>query len=320
MPSATSDDCPEEPDTIPWTEEEFAELTEQLKKNPNPEFSPAFPAGELPQPTPAERVQVLRTLLNDEKEAAFHTNIRTIISLYEQNKIKNGDVVWVQDGKVFDKRPEGTNGGPILVERPGNILEAYSYSWAPQNVPFQPHDLHPQPHFMQHSQPLSAQRSRGARWFKSLEGSHRIPMLFRLPTALGGDDNRHHYATTIFDTGSTCQTIFDTDLQALGYDESTYQGLGEYGRFNTMAGDIITKLVELEICLLSDEFSEIGERRPLTCWFRVRASNHTKNAGRPRLSGTEMYKHVWFGLTPNNTNLLAAGLSRTALSMRLNTR
>jgi hypothetical protein len=86
---------------------------ERFKNLPKPiQISP--PSLEKPQPD--DRVRRLTELLNNPEWERDYANIRGIIGLYNEGKIKAGEIVYAQDGKTFSEKPSPIPGSAIWVE------------------------------------------------------------------------------------------------------------------------------------------------------------------------------------------------------------
>lgn len=77
-----------------------------------------FASNDVPpvRETPQERAAFLRSFLKEPEHRCHAKNVRAIIHLYETGKIKWGDVVYAQHGKIFYEEPEPSFGSAIWVE------------------------------------------------------------------------------------------------------------------------------------------------------------------------------------------------------------
>ena len=103
------------------------------------------------------------------------------------------------------------------------------------------------------------------------------------------------------DTGSNVQTIFPTDLAALGYDQLTYQGLLGPLCIETANGVVFQEVIVIEMQIVKADGTAI------TPWFSENAVITPLQAGiQDRLSGNAMRNHLYFATTPGNASLFVA--------------
>ena len=67
------------------------------------------------------------------------------------------------------------------------------------------------------------------------------------------------------DTGSSVQTVFDTDLASLGYNSQTYQGHTGQADIETANGTVMRQLILIEVQLIKHDGT------PASGWFEVDA-------------------------------------------------
>jgi hypothetical protein len=102
------------------------------------------------------------------------------------------------------------------------------------------------------------------------------------------------------DTGCSIQTIFSTDLAALGYNQLTYQGHRGAVALTTGNGVIRRRKIVIEIQIIKADGT-------ITPWFRANAVVTPPRPGlQHRLSGRAIRDHLYFATAPGNTNLFVA--------------
>jgi hypothetical protein len=103
------------------------------------------------------------------------------------------------------------------------------------------------------------------------------------------------------DTGSSIQTLFSTDLAALGYNELTYRGHRGIADIETANGTIRRRRIVTEMQIMKADGTTI------TPWFREFAVVLPPQPGiQCRLSGKAMRNHLYFATAPRNANLFVA--------------
>ena len=136
----------------------------------------------------------------------------------------------------------------------------------------------------------------------------------RIPTDLGGDDDRICFIDCVFDTGSSRQTIRESDLATINFDPRTYSGFFGVAVAQTANGRKALNTLKVEIRVVDTDFSP---PRPMTFWMDEWAAIVPDRDPFPRLSGTVIYENLFFGLSSYDTNILVAGLSNHAISTKL---
>src|SRR5205814_6576391 len=81
----------------------------------------------------------------------------------------------------------------------------------------------------------------------------QILALIRLPSRWGGNDNVTLPIGFMNDTGSTMQTVFDTDLASLGYNSQTYQGNTGQVYMQTANGVVARESISFEMKLIKPD-------------------------------------------------------------------
>jgi len=102
------------------------------------------------------------------------------------------------------------------------------------------------------------------------------------------------------DTGSDIQTIFPTDLAALGYYQIAYQGHLGTVPIGTANGVVSRMRIEIEMQITKANGTAI------TPWFMEVAVITPVQPGQYRLSGSAMRDHLFFATAPGNANLFVA--------------
>ena len=102
------------------------------------------------------------------------------------------------------------------------------------------------------------------------------------------------------DTGSDIQTIFPTDLAALGYYQIAYQGHIGMQPITTANGAVSRMMIEIEMQITKANGTAI------TPWFMEVAVITPVQPGQYRLSGSAMRDHLFFATAPRNANLFVA--------------
>jgi hypothetical protein len=103
------------------------------------------------------------------------------------------------------------------------------------------------------------------------------------------------------DTGCSIQTLFSTDLAALGYDRLTYRGHRGIANIRTGNGVIRRRRIVIETQIIKADGTAI------TPWFRQNAVVLPLQSGiQYRLSGRAIRNHLYFATAPGNTNLFVA--------------
>jgi hypothetical protein len=103
------------------------------------------------------------------------------------------------------------------------------------------------------------------------------------------------------DTGSNIQTIFPTDLAALGYFQLAYQGYVGMLSIGTANRPIFRMRTEIEMQITKADGTAI------TPWFmEVAAITPLQSGIQYRLSGSAMRDHLFFVTAPGNANLFVA--------------
>ena len=101
------------------------------------------------------------------------------------------------------------------------------------------------------------------------------------------------------DTGCSIQTVFSTDLAALGYNQLTYRGHRGTAAMRTANGLIRRRRIESQI------ITEDGTT--ITPWFRKTAVVTPLQPGiQYRLSGNAMQNHLYFATARGNANVFVA--------------
>jgi hypothetical protein len=103
------------------------------------------------------------------------------------------------------------------------------------------------------------------------------------------------------DTGCSIQTLFSTDLAAIGYNELTYRGHQGTTDIGTANGSISRRRIAIETQIVK------ADETAITPWFRQNAVILPLQSGRQyRLSGRAMRDHLFFATAPGNANLFVA--------------
>lgn len=128
-------------------------------------------------------------------------------------------------------------------------------------------------------------------------------MLLRLSPDFGGDPNISTQVTIANDTGSNLQSVYQSELDALGFDAQTYQGMLGPTSVSTANGPVMRDMLLVEIMVLKDDGVT-----PLTNWIletgivmpgQVGVGNH-------RLSGGSIRMFLYFATAPGNNQLFVA--------------
>src|SRR4051794_3078621 len=88
---------------------------------------------------------------------------------------------------------------------------------------------------------------------------------FRLPAIFGGNPNTTFDVEIMNDTGSNIQTLFPTDLVALGYDRLTYRGHRGVIDVRTANGTMRRRVIVIEVQITK------ADGMAITPWFRQNA-------------------------------------------------
>jgi hypothetical protein len=122
----------------------------------------------------------------------------------------------------------------------------------------------------------------------------------RLHTRLGGDDNAVIRMRLLNDTGSSLQTIFDTDLASIYYNPQTYQG--NLGQLNvtTANGTVARQGIVVEMQLRKPNWE------PASDWFVENGVIVPFAPNITRLSGSGLQSSLYFVTTPGNQFLYVA--------------
>ena len=102
------------------------------------------------------------------------------------------------------------------------------------------------------------------------------------------------------DTGCSIQTLFSTDLDALGYDESTYRGHKGTTDISTANGVVSRRKIAIETQIVKADGTAI------TPWFEQNAVILPQSGLQYRLSGRAIRDHLYFATAPGNANLFVA--------------
>ena len=89
--------------------------------SPHPDSAPN-------EKTVQRRVAILKESLDDPFGEPSRSNILALLDAYARNEIKEGEIVYAQAGKLYDKRPEPMDGSPIWIEVRFTIHSYFSMS------------------------------------------------------------------------------------------------------------------------------------------------------------------------------------------------
>lgn len=119
---------------------------------------------------------------------------------------------------------------------------------------------------------------------------------------MGGDDRVSIGITIGNDTGSNVLSLFSTDLDTLGCDYQTYQGIMGDIVVNTANGACTRAKIMVEMQLLRADHS------PFTSWFAEPAVviPNVFGQNQMRLSGNGMRQLLFFATSPGNATLYVA--------------
>ena len=117
---------------------------------------------------------------------------------------------------------------------------------------------------------------------------------------MGGDDNVILPVGILNDTGSTIQTLFDTDLLALGYNPQTYQGNTGQVYIQTANGSVARQSILFEMKLRKPDGT------PASGWFVEEGVITPSGQINTRLSGSRIRRHLYFATAPGNQALYVA--------------
>ncbi|KAL9116405.1 MAG: hypothetical protein Q9187_007070 [Circinaria calcarea] len=202
-------------------------------------------------------------------------NIEVVIDMYQRNILPKriGDITFVQDGQVCSGVPDMKK--PFLMEGTGMQMM--------QSPVVQDQQL---AHYVAYDQaPFAA--------------GHEILARMRLPEYYGGNGNVVNVAI-LNDTGSTVQTLFDPDLNAMGYDPLTYTGNSGPLQIQTANGTVTRQSLWVEMQLMKPDGT------PTSRWF-LEQGIATPLAGNPsRLSGRFLRRELYFATAPGNYTLYVA--------------
>jgi len=125
---------------------------------------------------------------------------------------------------------------------------------------------------------------------------------FRVPPRFGGGGNGQPFleVPVLHDTGSSMQTLFDSDLQIWGFDFAAYLlhgGPCTLGQFHTANGSVNRSCIRLEMRVTD------GQSNYLCLWTEIDVCIHPTPQVDPvtRLSGNEMRQHLFFAIGRGNT-------------------
>ena len=102
------------------------------------------------------------------------------------------------------------------------------------------------------------------------------------------------------DTGCSIQTLFSTDLTAVGYDQLTYRGHKGTADIGTANGVVSRRRIAIETQILKADGTAI------TPWFGQNAVVLPQSGIQYRLSGRAIRDHLYFATAPGNANLFVA--------------